>query len=56
LLNGAGSVPSRADDERGWLEFSPNASQVTIDGGHDLQFDNPEGVAKEIRRTLREAQ
>jgi pimeloyl-ACP methyl ester carboxylesterase len=33
----------------------PNASQVTIDGGHDLHFDNPEAVAKEIRTTLGEA-
>ena len=52
----ASNGDSDADDQAYWLEFSPSASQVTIDGGHDLHFDNPEAVADEIRRTLGEAE
>ena len=52
----AASGDSDAKDQGYWLEFSPSASQVTIDGGHDLHFDNPKAVAKEIRKTLGEAE
>ena len=35
----AANGDSDEKDQAYWLEFSPNASQVTIDGGHDLHFD-----------------
>lgn len=48
----ASSGDSDEGDQGYWLEFSPNASQVTIEGSHDLHFDNPDAVAREIGRTL----
>jgi pimeloyl-ACP methyl ester carboxylesterase len=47
ILTAAGGQ-SNLDDQSYWLQVSPDADQVLLEGGHDLDFDNPEGVIAEI--------
>ena len=35
---------SDVEDQAFWLPLSPNATQVELEGGHDIDFDNPAGV------------
>jgi hypothetical protein len=43
---------SDVEDQSFWLELSPNATQVELEGGHDIYVDDPQGVAAEIIRRL----
>jgi hypothetical protein len=43
---------SNEKDQAFWRQISPLASQVSLQGQHDIHFDNPEGVAKEIITVL----
>jgi pimeloyl-ACP methyl ester carboxylesterase len=43
---------SSVKDQSYWLELSPLASQTTLEGGHDIHEDNPDGVVAEIKATL----
>jgi pimeloyl-ACP methyl ester carboxylesterase len=43
---------SDVEDQAFWLEISPDATQVELDGGHDLDFDNPAGVVEQILRVV----
>jgi pimeloyl-ACP methyl ester carboxylesterase len=40
-------------DQAIWLELSPAAEQIELDGGHDIWFDNPEEVAAQILTLVR---
>ena len=35
-------------DQAIWLDLSPDATQVTVDGGHNIWFDAPQEVAVQI--------
>jgi len=39
---------SNAQDQRVWLSISPQATQVQLDGGHDIYRDDPAGTAAEV--------
>ena len=39
---------SDVEDQAFWLQISPNATQVELVGGHDIDFDNPAGVLEQI--------
>ena len=41
--------------QKQWLELSPDAVQVLVEGGHNLHEDNPEAVTSEIQRVLDES-
>jgi pimeloyl-ACP methyl ester carboxylesterase len=43
---------SDVEDQAFWLETSPEATQVELDGGHDLDFDNPAAVVEQILRVV----
>jgi hypothetical protein len=45
---------SSAKDQSFWLDLSSRAEQTTIEGGHDLASENPDGVVAEIQATLDE--
>lgn len=36
------------EDQAFWHELSPQATQVKLHGGHDIDLDDPTGVAAEI--------
>ena len=36
------------EDQATWLEASPDARQVELDGGHEIYLDDPEGSASEV--------
>ena len=46
---------SDVEDQSFWLEHSPNARQVQLSGGHDLDLSNPTQVAAEILAALEAA-
>ena len=39
---------SDVEDQAFWLQISPDATQVELEGGHDIDFDNPAGVLEQI--------
>jgi pimeloyl-ACP methyl ester carboxylesterase len=39
---------SNVEDQAYWLQVSPDASQIEVDGSHDLDFDAPDRLAEEI--------
>ena len=39
---------SDVEDQSFWLQVSPDATQVELEGGHDIDFDNPAGVLEQI--------
>jgi len=41
--------------QKQWLELSPEAVQILVEGGHNLHEDNPEAVQAEIQRALEES-
>ncbi len=41
--------------QKQWLELSPDAVQVLVEGGHNLHEDNPEAVIREIRKALEDS-
>jgi pimeloyl-ACP methyl ester carboxylesterase len=43
-INGQSDV----EDQRIWLEISPEATQVELTGGHDIHIDDPEGAAAAV--------
>ena len=43
---------SDLDEQRVWLEGSSDPVQVTLDSGHDVLDENPDGVAAAITKTL----
>ena len=40
---------SDVEDQSFWLAISQEATQVELEGGHDLDIDNSEGVLEQIR-------
>ena len=40
------------DVQRGWLVFSPRATQVVVDTGHDIVGEDSQRVIDEIERVL----
>jgi pimeloyl-ACP methyl ester carboxylesterase len=46
---------SNVEDQAFWLQVSPQATQVELEGGHDIDLDNPDGVVAEILRAVEEA-
>ncbi len=50
----AASGDSDPRDESVWLKLSPRARETTLEGGHVIYRDNPEGVVGEIRSALKE--
>jgi alpha/beta hydrolase family protein len=50
----ATSGDSDLPDESVWLELSPLARETTLEGGHVIYRDNPEGVVGEIQSALKE--
>lgn len=46
---------STAEDQRTWLESSPDARQITLDGGHEIYLDAPVGAADEVLRLARQS-
>ena len=59
-LTPAGNIPvrvvvaseSETPDQSFWLKLSPRARQTTLQGGHDIYWDDPSGVVREIRAVL----
>jgi hypothetical protein len=43
---------SNVKDQSFWLDLSSAAKQTTVEGGHDLSSENPEGVVTEIQSFL----
>ncbi|MBA3235915.1 MAG: hypothetical protein H0T59_07980 [Chloroflexi bacterium] len=43
---------SDVDDQSIWLEISPQATQVELDGRHDIYLEDPEGAAREVLRLV----
>jgi len=43
---------SSVEEEAVWLEISETATQIELDGGHDIHLDNPEGAAAEVIRLV----
>jgi alpha/beta hydrolase family protein len=43
---------SDVKDQEFWLDLSSRAEQTTLEGGHDLSSDNPNGVVAEIQSAL----
>lgn len=39
-----------------WLQLSPDAEQILVEGGHNLHQDNPAAVTEEILTALEEIQ
>jgi hypothetical protein len=39
---------SDVEDQSFWLQVSPQATQVELEGGHDIDYDNPAGVVEQI--------
>jgi pimeloyl-ACP methyl ester carboxylesterase len=39
---------SNVEDQSFWLQVSPDARQVELEGGHNIDFDNPTGVIEQI--------
>ncbi len=39
---------SDVEDQAFWLQLSPDASQIEVDGGHDLDMDAPAEVADAV--------
>jgi hypothetical protein len=46
---------SDVKDQGFWLELSPDARQVELDGGHDIWLDRPEEAASEVLRLVQSA-
>jgi len=46
---------SDVKDQGFWLELSPDARQVQLDGGHDIWLDRPEEAASEVLRLVQSA-
>jgi alpha/beta hydrolase fold len=43
---------SDAKDQSFWLDLSSQSQQTTVEGGHDLSSENPDGVIAEIQSAL----
>jgi pimeloyl-ACP methyl ester carboxylesterase len=43
---------SNVEDQAIWLEISPSATQVELEGGHGIAWDDPDGVAAEILKLV----
>jgi hypothetical protein len=43
---------TNVDVQRGWLVFSPRATQVVVHTGHDIVGEDPQRVIEEIERVL----
>ena len=43
---------SSVEDQAFWLELSPQATQVELQGGHDIDYSDPEGVVAEILKVV----
>lgn len=39
---------SDVQDQSFWLDWSPDASQVELEGGHDIYYSQPDAVAEQI--------
>ena len=39
---------SSVEDQRFWLDGSPDAQQIELDGGHDIWLDDPRGAAAAV--------
>lgn len=46
---------SDLDDQGFWLELSPQATQIELEGGHDIDVDDPATVAAEILKLVEAA-
>ena len=44
---------SSMEDQAIWLEASPEAGQIELDGGHEIYLDDPDGVAAEVLAMVR---
>ncbi len=49
------SGASDVENQAFWLPLSPDATQVELEGGHDIDFDNPAGVLEQILTAVEEA-
>jgi pimeloyl-ACP methyl ester carboxylesterase len=47
VITATGGQSNKAD-QASWLEWSTDARQVELEGGHNIYVDQPEAVAKEI--------
>ena len=45
---------SSVKDQKYWLRISPEASQTTLDGGHDIWLDEPKAAAAEVLLLMEE--
>jgi pimeloyl-ACP methyl ester carboxylesterase len=48
----ASNGDSDIDDQAFWLQVSPQATQLLLEGGHDIDYDDPAGVAAEILKAV----
>jgi hypothetical protein len=46
------ATQSDVEDQSIWLEISPEATQVELEGGHDIYLDDPEGAAAEVLKLV----
>jgi pimeloyl-ACP methyl ester carboxylesterase len=46
------SDESDTPDQSFWLDLSPRAEQIVMHGGHDIDEDDPDGVAEQILATV----
>ena len=48
-------IEKSIESQQQWLQLSPDAEQILVEGGHNLHEDNPEAVTAEILTALEEA-
>jgi pimeloyl-ACP methyl ester carboxylesterase len=46
---------SGVEDQSFWLPLSPDATQVELEGGHDIDLDNPSGVLEQVLLAIEDA-
>jgi hypothetical protein len=44
---------SSTEDQATWLEASPVAHQIELEGGHEIYLDDPDGAAAEVLALVR---
>jgi pimeloyl-ACP methyl ester carboxylesterase len=49
-------IEKSIESQEQWLQLSPDAEQILVEGGHNLHEDNPAAVTEEIMTALEETQ
>jgi pimeloyl-ACP methyl ester carboxylesterase len=52
VISATDADPGNVENQAYWLAISPNSEQVVLEGSHDLQWDDPAGVAALIVKVL----